>query len=358
MQQFDPQDVSPPLCDYWGYNPVAFFAPHRGYSSSDDPLGPVSEFRDMVKALHRAGIEVIIDVVFNHTSEGDENGPTSSFRGLENREYYLLAPDHVHYSDYSGCGNTLRGNHSVVRRLIVDCMHFWVQAMHVDGFRFDLASVLSRDSNGLPLAEPPLLWEIESDPILAGSKIIAEAWDATGLYQVGSFIGNRWAVWNDQFRDEVRRFVRGDRDMVRKLAARIVGSPDIAPAGARQVCRSVNFVTCHDGLTLNDLVSYERKHNEVNGEANRDGIDNNQSWNCGAEGDTNDLAIRSLRTQQAKNLLTILLCSQGMPMVLMGDEVRRTQRGNNNAYCQDNLGNWFNWDSLGCTATCSASFGS
>ena len=300
----------------------------------------------MVKALHRAGIEVIIDVVFNHTSEGDEHGPTLSFRGLENRAYYLLEPDHEHYRDYTGCGNTLRGNHSVVRRLIVDCMHFWVQAMHVDGFRFDLASVLSRDSAGSPLSEPPLLWEIESDPILAGTKIIAEPWDAAGLYQLGSFIGNRWAVWNDQFRDDVRRFVKGDPGMIQKLAARIVGSPDIVPAGEQLVGRSINYVTCHDGFTLHDLVSYDRKHNEANGEANRDGTDDNHSWNCGVEGDTDDPLVLSMRERQAKNLLTILLCSQGTPMLLMGDEIWRTQHGNNNAYCQDNASSWFDWNGL------------
>ena len=346
VQQFDAQDVAPPLCDYWGYNPVAFFAPHRGYSSSPEPLGPVNEFRDMVKAFHRAGIEVIIDVVFNHTSEGDHRGPTLSFRGLENRTYYILQPDHVHYADYTGCGNTLRGNHSVVRRLIIDCMHFWVQEMHVDGFRFDLASVLSRDSRGVPQAEPPLLWEIESDPILAGTKIIAEAWDAAGLYQVGSFIGDRWAVWNDQFRDVARRFVKGEPGMTSKLAARIVGSPDLIPGGEPQVARSINFVTCHDGFTLRDLVSYDRKHNEANGEANRDGTDDNHSWNCGVESDTIDPTVLALPERQAKNLLTILLCSQGTPMLLMGDEVYRTQLGNNNAYCQDNPGNWFDWEGL------------
>ncbi len=302
------------------------------------------EFRDMIKAFHRAGIEVIIDVVFNHTSEGNHQGPTLSFRGLENREYYLLQPDHVHYADYTGCGNTLRGNHSVVRRMITDCMHFWVKEMHVDGFRFDLASVLSRDSRGVPQTEPPLLWEIESDPILAGTKIFAEAWDAAGLYQVGSFIGDRWAIWNDQFRDVVRRFVKGEPGMTGKLAARIVGSPDLIPANEPRVARSINFVTCHDGFTLIDLVSYDRKHNEANGEANRDGTHDNHSWNCGAEGDTDDPLVLSLRERQAKNLMTILLCSQGTPMILMGDEVWRTQHGNNNAYCQDNAGTWFDWD--------------
>ena len=344
VQQFDTQDVPPPLTNYWGYNPVAFFAPHREYSSSSEPLGPVFDFRAMVKALHRAGIEVILDVVFNHTAEGDHLGPTLSFRGLENRLYYILQPDRALYADFTGCGNTVKGNHSVVRRLIMDCMHYWVQEMHVDGFRFDLASVLSRDATGFPLSEPPLLEEIETDPILAGTKIIAEAWDAGGLYQVSSFFGSRWAVWNDRYRDDVRRFVKGDPDTVAKLAARIVGSPDLFPEQDREGHWSINFVTCHDGFTLNDLVSYDHKHNEANGHANRDGPDVNHSWNGGVEGPTADSAVQTLRTRQTKNLLTILLCSQRTPMLLMGDEVKRTQRGNNNAYCQDNELSWFDWD--------------
>jgi len=343
VQQFDDQDAPRNRRNYWGYSPIAFFAPHSGYASRRDPLGPVDEFRDMVKALHRAGIEVILDVVFNHTAEGGQNGPTLSFRGLENRAYYTLEADQSRYVNFSGCGNTLNANQSIVRRMIIDCLHYWVTAMHVDGFRFDLASVLARDESGQPLKNPPILWEIESDPILAGTKIIAEAWD-TGLYQVGSFIGHRWAEWNGQFRDDARRFVKSDADMVARLALRIAGSPDLYPQPDREPNRSINFITCHDGFTLNDLVSYNDKHNEANGENNRDGTDANFSWNCGAEGPTDDPQIEALRLRQIKNFLTILLTSQGTPMLLMGDEARRTQQGNNNAYCQDNPLSWFDWD--------------
>jgi isoamylase len=344
VQQFDEQDVSPPLKNYWGYSPIGFFAPHRGYSSRPiDPLGPIDEFRDMVKACHRAGLEVLLDVVFNHTAESDEHGPTLSFRGLENRAYYMLEADPARYANYTGCGNTLNGNHSIVRRLIIDCLRYWVEEMHVDGFRFDLASVLSRDEWGQPLKSPQTLWTIESDPVLAGTKIIAEAWDAAGLYQVGSFVGHRWAEWNGQFRDDVRRFVKSDNGTVTKLAARITGSPDLYPQPDREPNRSINFVTCHDGFTLNDLVSYNVKHNEANSQRNTDGPDTNYSWNCGIEGPTDDRTVEALRQWQIKNLLTILFLAQGTPMLLMGDEVRRTQRGNNNAYSQDNDISWFDW---------------
>lgn len=343
VQQFDEHDINPPLKNYWGYSPVAFFAPHRGYSSNSDPLGPLHEFREMVKALHRAGIEVILDVVFNHTAEGDHRGPILSFRGFENRAYYILEAGGF-FANYSGCGNTVNGNHSIVRRMIMDCLHYWVRFMHVDGFRFDLASVLSRDEDGRPQENPPILWEIESDPILAGIKIIAEAWDAAGLYQVGTFIGHRWAEWNGQFRDDVRRFVKGDMNEANRVASRITGSPDLYHQWDRDPHRSINFITSHDGFTVNDLVSYNEKHNLANGEGNRDGGDINYSWNCGREGPTNDPAINALRLRQVKNLLTILLISQGTPMLLMGDEVRRTQQGNNNVYCQDNELSWFNWD--------------
>jgi glycogen operon protein len=312
-----------------------------------DPPGALDEFRKMVKALHRAGIEVILDVVFNHTAEGDEDGPTLSFRGLENRAYYLLNPsDRARYADYTGCGNTLNANHSIVRRLILDCLRYWVQAMHVDGFRFDLASVMSRDEEGQPLKNPPILWEIESDPVLAEAKIIAEAWDAAGLYQVGTFIGHRWAEWNGQFRDEARRFVKGDEGMVGRLAQRITGSRDLYRQPDREPNRSVNFITCHDGFTLNDLVSYNVRHNQANALDNHDGVDLNHSWNCGVEGPTADPAIEALRLRQMKNLLTILLTSQGTPMLLMGDEARRTQSGNNNAFCQNNALSWFDWEDL------------
>jgi isoamylase len=344
VQQFDDQDVVAPLRNYWGYNPIGFFSPHRGYCSRPtDPLGPIDEFRDMVKACHRAGLEILLDVVFNHTAEGDEFGPTLSFRGLENRAYYMLEADQARYANYTGCGNTFNGNHSIARRLIIDCLRYWVEEMHVDGFRFDLASVLSRDEWGQPLKSPQTLWTIESDPLLAGTKIIAEAWDAAGLYQVGSFIGHRWAEWNGQFRDDVRRFVKSDRGAVPKLAARLAASPDLYPQPDREPNRSINFITCHDGFTLNDLVSYNFKHNLANGQRNTDGPDTNFSWNCGIEGPTDDPAIGALRQRQIKNLLAILFLSQGTPMLLMGDEVCRTQRGNNNVYCQDNELSWFDW---------------
>jgi len=347
VQHFDPQDAPPGLTNYWGYSPVAFFAPHYAYSSRREPLGPVDEFRDMVKALHRAGIEMIMDVVFNHSAEGGAEGPTLSFRGLENRAYYILERENrARYADYSGCGNTLNANQSIVRRLILDSLRYWVSEMHVDGFRFDLASVMARDEWGRPLESPPILWEIESDPVLAGTKIIAEAWDAAGLYQVGSFVGHRWAEWNASFRDDVRRFVRGDLDTVEKLASRIIASPDLYPQPDREPNRSINFVACHDGFTLNDVVSYSKKHNWQNGEYNRDGHDFNFSFNHGVEGPTAGPGIEALRLRQIKNFLTILFVSQGTPMLLMGDEVRRTQLGNNNAYCQDNELSWFDWDAL------------
>ncbi|MDD3293521.1 MAG: glycogen debranching protein GlgX [Geobacteraceae bacterium] len=341
--QFDWQDSPEGLVNYWGYSPVSFFAPHHAYSSRKDPLGPMDEFRDMVKALHREGIEVILDVVFNHTAEGGHNGPTLSFKGLENSVYYILADGGASYANYTGTGNTLNANNPIVRRMIVDCLHYWVEVMHVDGFRFDLASILSRDESGCPMADPPILWDIDSDPVLAGIKLIAEAWDAAGLYQVGSFIGDSWKEWNGKFRDDVRRFMRGDNASVRNFATRLLGSPDIFGHEEREPEQSINFVTCHDGFTLNDLVSYNGKHNELNGEDNRDGYGDNLSWNCGVEGPSDDREIEMLRNRQVKNFLAITLFSLGAPMILMGDEVRRTQRGNNNAYCQDNELSWFDW---------------
>jgi isoamylase len=344
--QFDPQAAPAGLVNYWGYAPVSFFAPHQAYSSRQDPAGPVDEFRDMVKALHRAGVEVILDVVFNHTGEGDHLGPTLSFRGLDNAIYYILGQDPSRYADYSGTGNTLNANHSIVRRLIIDSLRYWVETMHVDGFRFDLASILARDESGQVIANPPVLWDIESDPALAGTKLIAEAWDAAGLYQVGTFVGDSWKEWNGRFRDDARSFFRGDEGSLERFADRLIGSPAVYGHKEREPEAVVNFVTCHDGFTLNDLVSYDRKHNEANREDNRDGTDDNRSWNCGVEGPTEDPAIDTLRTRQVKNFLTVTMLSAGMPMMLMGDEVRRTQGGNNNAYCQDNETSWFDWTLL------------
>jgi glycogen operon protein len=340
--QFDAQDCPLGKVNYWGYAPVSFFAPHQAYSSCQNPLGPVNEFRDMVKALHRAGIEVILDVVFNHTAEGNERGPTLSFRGIDNPTYYILE-EAGRYANYTGCGNTLNTNHPIVRRMIVDSLRYWVEEMHVDGFRFDLASILCRDSNGQPIPNPPVLWDIESEPALAGTKLIAEAWDAAGLYQVGSFVGDAWREWNGRFRDDVRDFFRGEPGSLRRVADRMVGSPEIYSHKQREAEQSINFVTCHDGFTLNDLVSYNHKHNEANGEDNRDGSNDNRSWNCGVEGPTDNPAVEALRNRQIKNFLTLTLMSLGMPMILMGDEVRRTQCGNNNAYCHDNALNWFDW---------------
>ena len=346
VYQYDPQEAPPGLTNYWGYNPISFFAPHADYSSRRDPLGVLDEFRDMVKALHRAGIEVILDVVYNHTAEGNEFGPTYCFKGLENEAYYILHNDKQNYANYSGCGNTLNANHAIVRRLILDSLRYWVQEMHVDGFRFDLASIMSRDTEGHPLANPPILWDIETDPILSGAKLIAEAWDAAGLYQVGSFFGDRWKEWNGRFRDDVRAFVKGEPGQASNVASRFLASPDIYGHREREPEQSVNFVTAHDGFTLNDLVSYNKKHNLANNEQNRDGHNENLSWNCGVEGPSKDEAVESLRRRQIKNLLAINLFSLGVPMLLMGDEVRRTQQGNNNAYCQDNELSWFDWNLL------------
>jgi isoamylase len=344
--QFDPQDCPPGRVNYWGYAPVSFFAPHQAYSSRQDPAGSVDEFRDLVKVLHRAGIEVILDVVFNHTAEGNHSGPTMCFRGIDNSAYYILEQDRSRYANYSGTGNTLNANHPIVRRMILDSLRYWVEEMHVDGFRFDLASVLARDSRGGVMSNPPVLWDIESDPTLAGTKMIAEAWDAAGLYQVGSFIGDSWKEWNGRFRDDVRSFFRGDEGSLRRFADRLLGSHEIYRHEEREAEQSVNFVACHDGLTLNDLVSYNQKHNEANAEENRDGGDDNRSWNCGVEGPTTDPEIERLRNRQVKNFMTVTLLSLGLPMLLMGDEVRRTQHGNNNAYCQDNEANWFDWSLL------------
>ena len=344
--QIESQDAPPGLVNYWGYSPVSFFAPHAAYSSRQDPLGPVDEFRDMVKALHHAGIEVILDVVYNHTAENGTDGPTLCFRGLENRAYYLLEADRARYVDFSGCGNTINANHAITRRMIMDSLRHWVQLMHIDGFRFDLASILSRDEQGDPLPSPPLLWDIESDPVLAGTKLIAEAWDAGGLYQVGSFLGDFFMEWNGRFRDDARSFWKGDTGATQRMSERLLGSPDLYGHEEREPEQSVNFVACHDGFTLNDVVSYNQKHNQANGENNRDGGDYNLSWNCGAEGPTDDPSIEALRNRQVKNFLATTLLSIGAPMIGMGDEVRRTQKGNNNAYGQDNETSWFDWSLL------------
>ena len=343
--QYDPFDA-PTRVNYWGYQPISFFAPHHAYCSRPGPLAVLDEFRDMVKALHRAGIEVILDVVYNHTTEAGADGPNLCYRGLANDFYYILEPDKSRYADYTGCGNTLNANQPIVRRMIQDSLRYWVTQMHVDGFRFDLASILSRDEDGHPLPNPPVLWDIESDPLLAGTKLIAEAWDAAGLYQVGSFIGDAWQEWNGRARDDIRRFVKGEDHTVSGLATRLLGSPDIYGHKEREAEHSINFVTCHDGFTMNDLVSYNGKHNEANGDNNTDGANDNNSWNSGVEGPTDDPDIEALRNRQVKNFLTLNLLAAGTPMLLMGDEVRRTQHGNNNAYCQDNEISWFDWTLL------------
>lgn len=350
VQQFDATDAPQGLTNYWGYSPVAFFAPHCGYSSRQDNLGPVNEFRDMVKAFHQAGIEVILDVVFNHTAEGNQQGPTLSLKGFSNEDYYILQDDYkAYYKDYSGCGNTLKTS-AISAYMILDCLRYWVTEMHVDGFRFDLASVLSRGVTGEPLANPPLLWMINTDPALANVKIIAEAWDAAGLYQVGNFAGERFAEWNGPYRDDVRRFVKGDDGLIRALADRIMGSPDLYALNQKSPNYSVHFVTCHDGFTLYDMVSYNYKHNLANGEDNRDGANDNWSWDCGIEGPTDDPEVQKLRIKQAKNLLVLWAMSQGTPMLLMGDEMLRSQLGNNNAYCQNNPISWLNWDGINSQA--------
>jgi isoamylase len=341
--QFDAQDAPAGLENYWGYSPMSFFAPHGDYSSRGDLLGCLDEFRDMVKALHKADIEVILDVVYNHTAERGAAGPTFSFKGLDNQFYYLLSDDLSQYADFTGTGNTLNSNFAVVRRMIGDSLRYWVSEMHVDGFRFDLAAVLTRNEHGRSVHDAPILWDIDSDPVLAGRKLIAEAWDAGGLYLVGSFGGDRWKEWNGRFRDDVRRFLKSDRDTVFDLRQRLIGSPDIYTKQRDPPEQSINFVTCHDGFTLNDLFSFNEKHNEANGENNRDGSSENYSWNCGMEGPTDDPEVERLRARQIRNALTLNLLSVGTPLLLMGDEVRRTQLGNNNAYCQNNEVSWFDW---------------
>lgn len=332
------------LMNYWGYSTVNFFSPKAGYAASA-PFGmEADELKAMIRQLHRNGIEVILDVVFNHTAEGNEKGPSISYRGIDNRTYYLLTPD-GYYINFSGCGNTMNCNNPIVRGMVLDCLRYWVSAYHVDGFRFDLAAILSRDENGAPMMNPPLLDSIANDAVLGKSVLIAEAWDAGGLYQVGTFPAfGRWAEWNGKYRDCVRRYIKGDGGCAPELYRRVRGSDDMYRN--RGPAASVNYITCHDGFTLYDLVSYNEKHNECNGEGNRDGTDDNYSWNCGVEGDTNDPAVNALRLRQMKNMLTLLLTSRGIPMLLSGDEFANSQHGNNNAYCQDNEISWLDWSLL------------
>jgi len=334
------------LTNYWGYSTVAFFAPKESYAVDRSPGGAVREFKTMVRELHKAGIEVILDVVFNHTGEGNENGPTFSFRGLDNSVYYMLSENKRYYKNYSGCGNTVNCNHPVVRSFIMRCLHYWVVEMHVDGFRFDLGSILGRDQNGNLMESPPMLESIAEDPVLRSTKIIAEAWDAGGAYQVGGFPGGRWAEWNDRYRDDVRKYWRGDPKETRHLATRLSGSSDLYLRDGRKPFHSINFVTSHDGFTLKDLVSYNGKHNKDNGEENRDGGNHDYSYNYGYEGSSSDPVLEGIRERQLKNFFATLLVSLGTPMILGGDEFGRTQGGNNNAYCQDNEISWYDWSLL------------
>jgi isoamylase len=332
------------LLNYWGYSTVGFFAPKAGYAATGNLGMQVDELKNLIKELHRAGIEIMLDVVFNHTAEGDQRGPYISYRGIDNRTYYILTPEGYYYN-FSGCGNTLNCNHPVVRNMVLDCLRYWASEYHIDGFRFDLASILGRDQNGAPLSNPPLLESLAYDPVLSKCKLIAEAWDAGGMYQVGSFPAyGRWAEWNGKYRDSIRRFIKGDHGLVGEIAERIQGSPDLY--WYRGPTASLNFITCHDGFTLRDMVSYNDKHNEANGEWNNDGSNDNNSWNCGWEGETNDPGVNALRRRQMKNAATLLFLSRGVPMLQMGDEVGRTQGGNNNSYCHDNALSWMDWNSL------------
>ena len=352
IMAFDEQDVPPGtaergLSNYWGYSTHSFFSPHPGFCVTPEQGTHLKEFRDLVKALHKAGIGVIMDVVFNHTSEAGINGPTINFKGIAgNIFYHLDENDNNLYLDYTGCGNTVNANHPVVAAFIINCLEYWVREMHVDGFRFDLASALARGEGGEVLHDPPVLWGIELSQQLAKTKLIAEAWDAVGLYQVGSFPGLRWAEWNGLYRDTVRRFIKGDPGIISELATRISGSNDLYQHQGRLPISGINFVTCHDGFTLYDLFSYNEKHNHANGEDNRDGCNNSLSYNCGVEGETDNPDILALRRRQVKNVYAILLLSQGVPMLLAGDEFLNSQNGNNNGYCQDNEITWLNWEQL------------
>ena len=350
VMAFDYQDVPPAvearnLRNYWGYSPHSFYSPHPHYCVMPERGTHQNEFRELVDALHAAGLGVVLDVVFNHTAEGGADGPVINFKGLANEVFYLLDPaDRRQYRDFSGCGNTINCNHPIVTRFIVNCLEWWVEQMGVDGFRFDLASVFVRGEDGAPLANPPLPWNIELSRMLARVPLIAEAWDARGLYHVGAFPGLSWTEWNGRYRDVIRRFLRGDRGIIGEVASCIAGSSDLYADDGRLPANSINFITCHDGFTLRDLVSYNHKHNEANGEDNRDGTNDNLSWNCGVEGETADSAVVALRRRQAKNFVAILMISRGVPMLMAGDEIWRTQQGNNNAWCQDNELSWFDWN--------------
>ncbi len=333
------------LCNYWGYNTVGFFAPNTSYSSNSENNREGNELKKLVSALNEHNIEVYLDVVFNHTAEGNEHGPFFSFKGFDNNIYYMLTPDGYYYN-FSGCGNTVNCNHPIVQRMIVDCLRYWVTAYHIDGFRFDLASILGRNEDGSPMESPPLLQALAFDPVLGDTKLIAEAWDAGGLYQVGSFPSwNRWMEWNGKYRDDVRKFIKGDEGFAEAMAYRIAGSGDLYDPVHRPYA-SVNFITCHDGFTLYDLYCYNEKHNLANGWDNTDGANDNHSWNCGTEGETSDENIKALREKMMKNATAILFCSRGIPMFLAGDEFLNTQFGNNNAYCQDNGISWLDWSYL------------
>jgi glycogen operon protein len=333
------------LYNFWGYDSLGFFAPKSAYATQSHHGHQINEFKQLVKELHRAGIEVILDIVFNHTGEGPLDHPVFSFRGLANSTYYMVDRKSGHYLDFTGCGNTVNCNHPIVRKMILDVLRYWVTEMHVDGFRFDLVSILTRDTNGTVLEHPPIIERISSDPVLSNTKLIAEAWDAAGLYQVSSFPGgHRWAIWNDRFRDTIRRYVRGDSGMTPDLATRLAGSADLFRHMGRSPYHSINYVTAHDGFPLADVNSYSKKHNLMNGERNADGMNENFSANYGHEGPTSDRMIQAIRRKQIKNMAALLLLSQGVPMILAGDEFGRTQRGNNNGYCQDNEISWVDWD--------------
>jgi len=350
FDEFENSRISPVtgerLVNYWGYSNVGFFAPKTGYAATGKFGMQVDELKTLIRDLHKNGIEVILDVVFNHTAEGNENGPYISYRGIDNKTYYMLTPE-GYYFNFSGCGNTLNCNNPIVRNMILGCLRYWTAEYHIDGFRFDLAAILGRDQNGAPMHNPPLLETLAFDPILGKCKLIAEAWDAGGLYQVGSFPSwGRWAEWNGKFRDDLRKFLKGEEGLKDTMMQRLQGSPEMYKWQGLGTCASINFITCHDGFTLKDLVSYNDKHNEANGEDNRDGGNDNDSWNCGCEGTTEDEGINRLRKRQIKNALSMLILSQGVPMLLSGDEIGNTQFGNNNAYCQDNEISWLDWELL------------